>query len=229
MKSTTLALALLVLVAVAFGAPSSPISEAQPRADAPAIFSYDYEGNAADWRDWQRVDASTWRERSPQGRTTTFRDTGPRVVDGQPGVVVVRLPPADMEVFIPNRGVVPARLQYRDLPNGRWTYLGELHDGVSHRAANRFAYLYMGDPAQRMEFTQVDAATWRETTPNGRTTDFRVTGRRSVEGRDGTVILRLPGADMEIFIPDPGGSPRTLRVRDVPDGRWRLLGAMIVP
>jgi len=106
------------------------------------------------------------------------------------------------------------------LSNPDFLALKEAPPDSEENAPSRLTFEYRhDDPGKRI--WKRDGDTWTETSPSGRTNEFRVGTRVRVNGVSGTEVTRTTDADSHFFIPDKiAPEPRILFMRNG-TGEWK--------
>lgn len=97
----------------------------QPPGKPPTKLSYTYQFDPPGLRTWSRVDDENWEERWETGEVIKFKVKGRINEGGLVGLVLIRLPREDLEVYVPDRGAGDW-IRYRTLPDGKWTSMAKI-------------------------------------------------------------------------------------------------------
>jgi hypothetical protein len=109
---------------------------------------------------------------------------------------------------------------------------------LAAKVPNFFYFDYEGppDPGKRL-WLRIDDKHFVERYPSGMESKFKIIGRATVDGVQGTVLVKIAGdaqatgtendGTLQSFIPDRGSAQMIFRFRILPQGdRWNILGAM---
>jgi hypothetical protein len=151
------------------------------------------------------------------------------------------LAPPFNKLPIPLNPLVPPPKQLSD-PSASITGVSLPHG--SHRSINRFHFDYTFDPPGRRDWYRVGDRLWVELYRDNRLSFFVVAGQETVDGCNGTIVIKSPVSEfdstnaaivfspdqkgaMQIFVPEAGCNPLWLRFRYERTGQWIWLQQML--
>lgn len=88
-----------------------------------------------------------------------------------------------------------------------------------------FYIMYRFDPPGRRDWAHVRHDRWTERFPDGKTSEYRLTGRSIVDECTGLVLYSVKNNGFEVFIPDKGCEPMYLKFR-WDNAPWTPFGIM---
>jgi hypothetical protein len=88
-----------------------------------------------------------------------------------------------------------------------------------------FYIMYRFDPPGRRDWAHVQLDLWTERFPDGKSSQYRLTGRSEVDGCTGLVLYSVKNNGFEVFIPDKGCDPMYLQFR-WDNAPWTPFGMM---
>jgi len=231
--------------AAASAAPGSPVAATQPSVAQGEQFWWTGNIKPPGVRVWRKIDANTWEETSPSGRTRRYEVVSQDDPTLGSGTVFRCATDPTLEVFVPKL-TDGSLIHYRFLrPNQseQWQRLAMITLGAPPDASvattqpvvvaqageiTKYWWTTPWKPPGLRIWHKIDADTWEEVDPEGTVKRFKVVSHDDPQLGSGTVVRNPADPALEVWIPKLVDGNLTYFRRTDRDNQWNLMGGIHV-